>query len=211
MNRAIIDIFLVVGALSLVLGATAAGAKLQSGLYARFETSKGQILVRLFYDIVPRTVGNFVGLAEGLHPWRDPSGKEKKSRFYDGLIFHRVIDNFMIQGGDPQGTGRGGPGYRFADEFHPSLIHDKPGILSMANSGPNTNGSQFFITHVPTPHLNGKHSVFGQVVEGMDVVNKIANGDKLKKLVIVRVGKDAEAFDAYEAFWKEMLKAGGGR
>jgi peptidyl-prolyl cis-trans isomerase A (cyclophilin A) len=134
--------------------------------YARFETSAGNFKIKLFADKAPKTVENFVTLAEGTK-----TGKP----FYDGLIFHRVIPNFMIQGGCPEGTGRGGPGYKFADEFHPSLRHDKPGLLSMANAGPNTNGSQFFITVAPTPWLDNKHSIFGEVVEGYDVVEQIAN------------------------------------
>lgn len=145
-------------------------------IHARFTTSEGSFRIRLFDDKVPNTVANFVGLAEGTKEFVDPKSGQKATRpFYDGLIFHRVIDNFMIQGGDPLGTGTGGPGYRFADEFHPTLRHDKPGILSMANSGPNSNGSQFFITLVPTPWLDNRHSVFGEVVEGMDVVSKIGS------------------------------------
>ena len=146
---------------------------------ATLSTGKGDIVLELFADKTPLTVNNFVFLA--------------RQGFYDGTIFHRVIPDFMAQGGDPTGTGRGGPGYRFADEFHPSLKHDQPGILSMANAGPNTNGSQFFITHVPTPHLNGKHSVFGQVLSGMDVLLSIPQRDptnlnspsiKLNKVII---------------------------
>lgn len=133
---------------------------------ATLSTDKGDIVLELFADKVPVTVNNFVFLA--------------REGFYDGTIFHRVISGFMAQGGDPTGTGRGGPGYRFADEFLPSLKHDKPGILSMANAGPGTNGSQFFITHVPTPHLNNKHSVFGQVVSGMDVLLSIPERDPMK-------------------------------
>ena len=190
--------------LAVMMGvANASGAvagEMDDGLYARFVTSKGEILVRLHFEKVPMTVGNFVGLAEGLHPWRDKNGKERTSHFFDGLIFHRVLPKFMIQGGDPQGSGFGGPGYNFADEIHPDLTHDKPGKLSMANAGPNTNGSQFFITHVPTPWLDGKHAVFGAVVEGMDVVNAIQQGDKLEKVVILRVGKGAKGFDATKAF-----------
>jgi peptidyl-prolyl cis-trans isomerase A (cyclophilin A) len=145
-------------------------------LHARFTTSEGSFRIRLFDDKVPNTVANFVGLAEGTKEFVDPTSGQKSTRpFYNGLVFHRVIDNFMIQGGDPLGTGSGGPGYRFADEFHPSLRHDKPGILSMANAGPNTNGSQFFITLVPTPWLDNRHSVFGEVVEGMDVVSRIGS------------------------------------
>ena len=142
--------------------------------YAKFETTEGNFKIRLFDAEAPNTVGNFVGLAEGTKEWRDPkNGERKKAPFYDGIIFHRVINGFMIQGGDPLGQGTGGPGYNFADEFHPQLRHDKAGILSMANAGPNTNGSQFFITLGPTPHLDKRHSVFGEVVEGLDVVKKI--------------------------------------
>lgn len=176
-------------------------AELSDGLYARFDTTKGQITVRLFFKRAPMTVGNMVGLAEGKLPWTNPqTGKAGKGRFYDGLIFHRVIADFMIQGGDPLGKGIGGPGYQFPDEFNKELIHDKPGMLSMANAGPGTNGSQFFITHVPTPWLDGKHSVFGEVVEGQSVVNAIQQGDAINTLTIVRVGKEAEAYDAVKAF-----------
>ena len=154
---------------------TKGGKKLDKGMYAIFKTSMGDITIKLFDKRAPKTVANFVDLATGIKEYKDPkTGEMKKSKFYDGLIFHRVIPDFMIQGGDPLGTGTGGPGYRFADEFHPELRHNKPGILSMANSGPNTNGSQFFITERPTPHLDNRHSVFGEVVEGIDIVNSIA-------------------------------------
>ena len=147
---------------------------MEPGTYAVFDTTEGLFTVRLFEKEVPKTVANFVGLAEGTKEWRDPSTGEKKTGpYYDGIIFHRVISGFMIQGGDRLGTGTGGPGYNFGDEFHPSLRHSRPGILSMANAGPNTNGSQFFITLGPTPHLDNRHSVFGEVVEGLDVVKKI--------------------------------------
>jgi peptidyl-prolyl cis-trans isomerase A (cyclophilin A) len=143
-------------------------------LNAHFTTSEGNFTVRLFEEDVPTTVANFVGLAEGTKEFTDPTGGQKTKRpFFDGLTFHRVIDGFMIQGGDPLGTGTGGPGYKFADEFSPKLRHSKAGILSMANAGPNSNGSQFFITLAPTPWLDNKHSIFGEVVEGMDVVQKI--------------------------------------
>ena len=139
-----------------------------------FETTKGEIVAELFDEDVPGTVANFVGLISGEKEWVDPATREKVKRpFYDGLIFHRVIDGFMLQGGCPMGTGVGGPGYQFADEFGAGLKHDRPGLLSMANSGPNTNGSQFFVTLVPTPWLDNKHALFGEVVEGMDVVQKI--------------------------------------
>jgi peptidyl-prolyl cis-trans isomerase A (cyclophilin A) len=147
---------------------------LDPGTYARFETTEGNFTIRLFEKEAPNTVANFVGLAEGSKEWKDPvTGDKKKAPFYDGIVFHRVINGFMIQGGDPLGQGTGGPGFRFADEFHPSLRHDRAGILSMANAGPNTNGSQFFITLGPTPHLDNRHSVFGTVVEGLDVVKRI--------------------------------------
>ena len=146
-----------------------------AGTYAIFETSLGNIVCRLFDKEAPKTVENFIGLAEGAKEFRDPiSGKKEKRAYYDGLTFHRVIPQFMIQGGCPQGDGRGGPGYTFADEFHPSLRHNKPGKLSMANAGPNTNGSQFFITVAPTPHLDNRHSIFGEVVEGQDIAVKIS-------------------------------------
>nr|WP_081112148.1 peptidylprolyl isomerase [Bdellovibrio bacteriovorus] len=146
-------------------------------MFALFETTKGNFKVKLLSDKAPKTVENFVGLAEGTKEWTDPkTGSKVKKPFYDGLVFHRVIKDFMIQGGCPLGTGTGGPGYRFEDEFTPGQQkHDKPGILSMANAGPNTNGSQFFVTTVPTPWLDGRHTVFGEVVEGMDVVHSIEN------------------------------------
>jgi peptidyl-prolyl cis-trans isomerase A (cyclophilin A) len=145
-------------------------------VYAEFITSEGNFTIRLFDQEVPNTVANFVALAEGTKEWTDPRTNTKVTQpYYDGIIFHRVIDGFMIQGGDPLGQGYGGPGYKFADEFHPSLRHNKPGMLSMANAGPNTNGGQFFITLGPTPHLDNKHSIFGEVESGMDVVRKIGS------------------------------------
>lgn len=148
-----------------------------NAMFALFETSKGNFKVKLLSDKAPKTVENFVGLAEGTKEWTDPkTGSKVKKPFYDGLVFHRVIKDFMIQGGCPLGTGTGGPGYRFDDEFLPGQQkHSKPGILSMANAGPNTNGSQFFVTTVPTPWLDNRHAVFGEVVEGMDVVHAIEN------------------------------------
>jgi peptidyl-prolyl cis-trans isomerase A (cyclophilin A) len=147
---------------------------LAPGLYAHFTTNHGPFTVRLFEEEAPQTVANFAGLADGTKEWEDPrTGAKTTAPFYDGVTFHRVIDGFMIQGGDPTGTGTGGPGYRFGDEFHPRRRHDKAGVLSMANAGPNTNGSQFFITLGPTPHLDNRHSVFGEVVGGLDVVQRI--------------------------------------
>jgi len=147
-----------------------------TGTYAIFETSQGNIVVRLLEEEAPKTVANFVGLAEGTQEFtNEKTGQKEKRPFYDGLIFHRVIPQFMIQAGCPQGNGMGGPGYKFADEFHPSLKHSKAGILSMANAGPNTNGSQFFITVAATPWLDNRHTVFGEVVEGQEVANKISN------------------------------------
>ena len=145
--------------------------------YATLHTNKGDIRLQLFPDQAPKTVRNFVGLADGSQEWSDPKTGEKKSTpLYDGVVFHRVIPGFMIQGGDPLGTGTGGPGYRFADEFHPELSFDRPYLLAMANAGPNTNGSQFFITVAPTKHLNFKHTIFGEVAdqESRDVVDAIA-------------------------------------
>jgi peptidyl-prolyl cis-trans isomerase A (cyclophilin A) len=163
-------------------------------VFAKFTTSEGTFTARLFDAEAPNTVENFVGLAEGTKEWTDPrTNRRVKQPYYDGVIFHRVIDGFMIQGGDPLGQGIGGPGYTFADEFHPSLRHDKAGILSMANRGPNTNGGQFFITLGPTPHLDDRHSVFGEVAEGMDVVRRIGGtktGDRdrpVKDIVIQTV------------------------
>ncbi len=167
------------------------------GIYAKFETSKGNIVLQLTYDKTPGTVGNFVSLAEGKQK-NDHKGEGEP--YYDGLKFHRVIADFMIQGGCPQGTGTGSPGYQFDDEFHPDLKHNKAGTLSMANAGPGTNGSQFFITHGATDWLDGKHTVFGYVVEGQDVVNDIAQGDTVNALVIERHGDEAQAWDALKAF-----------
>lgn len=170
---------------------------MQDGLYAKFNTTKGEILVALEYQKTPGTVGNFVALAEGN---LENSVKPQGTPYYNGLKFHRVIPDFMIQGGCPQGSGSGNPGYQFDDEFHPDLKHDGPGVLSMANAGPGTNGSQFFITHVETPWLDNNHTVFGKVEHGQDVVDAIAQGDEIESLEIIRIGKDAEAYNAVEAF-----------
>ncbi|MGL2994698.1 peptidylprolyl isomerase [Flavobacterium sp. TSSA_36] len=170
---------------------------MENGIYAKFNTSKGTILVKLTHDLTPGTVGNFVALAEGN---MENKVKPQGVKYYDGLSFHRVIPDFMIQGGCPQGTGTGDPGYKFDDEFHPSLKHDRPGVLSMANAGPGTNGSQFFITHVPTNWLDNKHTVFGHVIEGQEIVDAVAQGDKLETLEIIRVGEEAQNWNAIEAF-----------
>ena len=170
---------------------------MQDGIYAKFNTTKGTILVNLEFEKAPGTVGNFVALAEGN---LENSVKPQGNPYYDGLKFHRVIPDFMIQGGCPQGTGTGDPGYKFGDEFHPDLRHDGPGVLAMANSGPGTNGSQFYITHIATDWLDNKHTVFGNVVEGQDIVDAIAQGDKIETIEILRQGDAAEKFNAIEAF-----------
>ncbi|MGB5944103.1 MAG: peptidylprolyl isomerase [Leeuwenhoekiella sp.] len=170
---------------------------MQNGIYAKFHTPKGEILVKLHHDKTPGTVGHFVALAEGD---LENSVKPQGEPYYDGLKFHRVIPDFMVQGGCPQGTGTGNPGYQFDDEFHPELVHDGPGVLSMANAGPGTNGSQFFITHVATPWLDKKHSVFGRVEAGQDVVDAIKQGDTIDRLEIIREGDDAKAWNAVESF-----------
>ncbi|HEY3151350.1 MAG TPA: peptidylprolyl isomerase [Candidatus Binatia bacterium] len=191
----IIAIFISV---SLGLAAAAETPEKKGPVYATLKTSMGDIVIQLFDDKAPKTVANFVGLASGTKEWLDPKTGEKVKRpLYNGTIFHRVIPGFMIQGGDPLGNGRGGPGYTFEDEFHPDLRHSKAGILSMANAGPNTNGSQFFITHQATPNLDGRHSVFGEVVKGQEVVVAIGNVSRdprdrpikdvvLKEIIITR-------------------------
>ncbi|MCX7728779.1 MAG: peptidylprolyl isomerase [Bacteroidia bacterium] len=170
------------------------------GIYAKMETNKGDIYLQLEYKKTPMTVANFVGLAEGTIP----NTARPNQPYYDGLIFHRVIKDFMIQGGCPKFNGMGDPGYKFPDEIDTTLKHNGPGILSMANAGPNTNGSQFFITHKETPWLDGKHAVFGHVVKGQEVVNAIQQNDTIRKVIILRKGKDAEKFDAPKVF--ETLK-----
>ena len=177
---------------------------LPEGIYAVINTDKGDIILQLEPEKTPMTVANFVSLAEGDNDY--VADKYKGKPFYDGLKFHRVIKDFMIQGGDPTGTGMGDPGYKFKDEFNSSLKHDKPGTLSMANSGPNTNGSQFFITHKATPWLNGKHTVFGHVVKGQDVVDKIAKDDVMHSVNIIRKGEKANQFNAKKVFNEQFSK-----
>ncbi len=172
-------------------------AQREPGLYATFQTSMGNIVCKLFEKEAPKTVDNFVGLATGRKEWTHPATQQKMhTPLYSGTVFHRVIPNFMIQGGDPLGSGRGGPGYQFEDEFQSGMQFDVPGRLAMANIGPNTNGSQFFITEVPTPHLNNKHTIFGQVVSGQELVSKIVRAGnsvvKLEKVAIERVGADGK-------------------
>jgi FKBP-type peptidyl-prolyl cis-trans isomerase len=170
---------------------------MKEGIYANFETSKGLIVIALEYEKTPGTVGNFISLAEGK---MKNSYKDIDEPYFDGLNFHRVINDFMIQGGCPIGNGTGDPGYKFNDEFHEDLKHNSAGILSMANSGPGTNGSQFFITHIETPWLDNKHTIFGKVIDGISVVNTIKQGDKILKLEIVKVGNKAESFDSLNSF-----------
>lgn len=177
---------------------------LPDGLYASMDTTRGSILLRLEYERTPLTVTNFVGLAEGTLAHNRGDGV----RFYDGIIFHRVINDFMIQTGDPAGNGTGGPGYQFADEFHPDLRHDSGGILSMANRGPNTNGSQFFITHTETPWLDGAHTVFGHVVSGQNVVHAIRQGDRIEGITIERIGASARAFETDQAAFDALRQPG---
>ncbi len=174
---------------------------MEKGIYAKFKTTHGDITVKLEHEKTPLTVANFVGLAEG--KLKNSSSGEGKP-YYNGLKFHRVIADFMIQGGDPTGSGAGGPGYAFPDEFHSELKHDGPGVLSMANAGPNTNGSQFFITHKETPWLDNKHSVFGKVTDGQAVVDSVRQGDAMQKIEILRIGEEAENWDAVAVFDEKM-------
>jgi FKBP-type peptidyl-prolyl cis-trans isomerase len=176
---------------------------MEDGIYANIKTNKGDITLKLEFEKTPLTTANFIALAEGK---MKNKRKELGTPYYDGIKFHRVIADFMIQGGCPDGNGMGDPGYKFADEFHPDLKHDKGGVLSMANSGPATNGSQFFITHKETPWLDGKHSVFGNVVEGMDIVNLIAQDDVMESVTISRVGSKAKSFDAVKIFSSEQIR-----
>lgn len=177
---------------------------MDNGIYAKISTPKGAITIKLEHEKTPMTVANFVGLAEGT---LENTAKDSGAPYYDGLTFHRVIADFMIQGGDPTGTGAGGPGYKFEDEIHPDLKHDRPGTLSMANAGPGTNGSQFFITHGATTWLDGKHTVFGYVVEGQDVVDAVAQGDAMETVEILRVGAEAEGWNASDIFTTARSKA----
>ena len=187
---------------------TSNAQELGDGIFAKITTNRGDIIVRLEYQRAPLTVCNFVALAEG------KMDNTKGKRYYDGLTFHRVISvangdgqDFMIQGGCPQGTGRGGPGYNFPDEINPALKHDRPGVLSMANAGPGTNGSQFFITIVPTPHLDGKHTVFGYVVRGQNIVNTTRRGDKIEKITIIRNGQGADLFIADQESFNRLRRS----
>ncbi|MGM0462276.1 MAG: peptidylprolyl isomerase [Fibrobacterota bacterium] len=177
---------------------------MNNGVFAEMKTSKGDITIELFYKQTPLTAANFVGLAEGSI---ENTAKEEGEPYYDGVVFHRVIDGFVVQGGDPTGTGRGGPGYQFPDEISETLTHSGPGILSMANAGPGTNGSQFFITLGAQPHLDGKHTVFGEVVDGMDVVNSLRRGDKIRYVSIIRRGDEAEGFRADQEHFDSLLAA----
>jgi peptidylprolyl isomerase len=197
MHKFLILIFLIL--MSSVQNTQAQTDNLPDGLYALMQTNKGDILLQLEMEKTPITVANFVGLAEGTIR---NTAKPKGTPYYDGLKFHRVIPNFMIQGGDPTGTGMSGPGYKFKDEINATLVHDRAGILSMANAGAGTNGSQFFITHNATDWLNTKHTVFGNVIKGQNVVDMIAQGDAIISVNILRKGKTAEKFDALEVFNK---------
>jgi peptidylprolyl isomerase len=207
MKNNILSNSILIGMVLIMVNACQSGAQnLGEGLFARITTNRGDIIVKLEYQRAPLTVCNFVALAEG------NMDSHRGKRYYDGLTFHRVISvangdgqDFMIQGGCPDGRGTGGPGYRFPDEIDPGLRHDRPGILSMANAGPGTNGSQFFITIVPTPHLDGRHTVFGHVVQGQNIVNTIKQGDKIERINIIRNGRDANAFVADQENFDRLL------
>jgi peptidyl-prolyl cis-trans isomerase A (cyclophilin A) len=183
---------------------TAVEPELTDGMFAKIVTPRGTITVELYYNKTPLTVVNFVGLAEGTKDFKVSRGRTK-GPYYDGLTFHRVIANFMIQGGDPLGNGTGGPGYDFPDEFVTSLTFSSPGVLAMANAGPSTNGSQFFITHRATQHLNYKHTIFGHVVAGQNVVNAIRKGDVIEKIEIIRNGDKAKNFATDQAAFDKLL------
>ena len=200
MRKLYFTIVLLITMVLLTFCAKGGDSDLGDGVFARITTNRGDIVLRLEYERAPMTVMNFITLAEGK---MEVAGGRP---YYDGLVFHRVIDEFMIQTGDPQGTGMGGPGYRFPDEIVPGLRHDSPGILSMANSGPGTNGSQFFITHVPTPWLDGRHSVFGRVVQGQDVVDAIREGDRMNRVTIIRNGTQATEFRADQAVFESLVQ-----
>lgn len=188
---------LLLATLSLLLSCQSPYGDLEPGIYAELQSNRGTVLLQLEMEKTPMTVANFVALSEGNHPYVSEEFKDRP--FYDGILFHRVIEDFMIQGGDPSATGMGGPGFRFDDEFT-DLTHSGPGILSMANSGPGTNGSQFFITHKETPWLDGKHTVFGKVIDGQEVVDSIQQNDTIQKMNILRIGKMAQDFDAPQTF-----------
>ena len=197
--KKITGIFTLLLATLITVSCNSQNDKYGEGLFAKINTTKGSIVIKLEMEKTPLTVANFVGLAEGKIK---NSAKADGVPYYNGIQFHRVIADFMIQGGDPTASGSGGPGYRFKDEFDSSLKHDKAGTLSMANSGPATNGSQFFITHLPTPHLNGRHSVFGYVLEGQGTVDLIRQGDVINSIEIIRSGAAAKGFDAAATFAK---------
>jgi len=207
-QKILIGAMIATGSLATLATAAEEKSKLPDGLYAEMDTSKGKIVLLLEFEKTPLTVANFVGLAEGTKDYSTDGGppKAQGKPYYDGLKFHRVIAHFMIQGGDPQGNGRGGPGYRFRNEIVPSLKHDRAGILAMANAGPDTNGSQFYITHEEVSRLDGGYTVFGHVVEGQDVVDKIAVGDTIKTVKIIRVGDKAKAFKGDESDFQKYSK-----
>src|SRR5690554_7005055 len=197
-----IKLFKTLGLLLFFSSSSLNAQDVNEGIFAHINTDKGEIIVELTYEKTPVTVANFVSLAEGTNQY--VSKEYRKKKYYDGLNFHRVVRDFMIQGGDPSGSGSGNPGYLFEDEIDDTLKHNRAGTLSMANRGPATNGSQFFITHKATPHLDGKHTVFGYVTEGQDVVNAIEQGDKINTITFEYVGKSAEKFKAQKVFTDYM-------